>query len=204
LSQTDALAVLGHYYLWLGGVEHNDISENNLMYDKLNEDRGILNDFDLAHLDGKPRPSGTERTGTMPFMALDLLTKDAWNGKVKRQYRHDCESFAWVLLWICCRYENGKEIDEAPLRKLITDDFMVCYAMKLAYLDLEPVATTSYKPYWRAVTDLLHWSIVHRQETKYRQMLDPTAPEEELTIKQVIEIYRNILEKRGFNDLSVL
>ena len=86
--------MLGHYYLSLGGVEHNDISEKNLMYDRLSEDRGILNDFDLAHLDGKPRPSGTERTGTMPFMALGLLTEDAWDSKVRRLYRHDCESFA--------------------------------------------------------------------------------------------------------------
>ena len=63
----------GHYHLWVGGVEHNDISVRNLMYDKLNDDRGILNDYDLAHLRGRPQPSGTERTGTMPFMALDVL-----------------------------------------------------------------------------------------------------------------------------------
>jgi hypothetical protein len=50
LSHADAPAVLGHYHLWLGGVEHNDISVKNLMYDKFNEDRGILNDYDLAHL----------------------------------------------------------------------------------------------------------------------------------------------------------
>ena len=174
------------------------------MYDRLNEDRGILNDFDLAHLRGEQRPSGTERTGTMPFMALDLLTKDAWDGKVKRLYRHDCESFAWVLLWICCRYKDGKEIYEPPLRELITADFKVCYAMKLGYLDLKLAATKSYEPYWKAVIDLLNWSIDHRHTTRRRQVLDPTAPEEELTIKEVIEIYRNILEKRGFRDLSEL
>jgi hypothetical protein len=54
------------------------------------EVKGIFfkpNDFDLAHVRGKTRPSGTERTGTMPFMALDLLTKEAWEGKVERLYR---------------------------------------------------------------------------------------------------------------------
>jgi Fungal protein kinase len=167
------------------------------MYDRLNEDRGILNDFDLAHLRGEQRPSGTERTGTMPFMALDLLTKDAWDGKVKRLYRHDCESFAWVLLWICCRYENGKEIHKAPLSEFLTGNFKVCYAMKLAYHSLEPVATTSYKLYWLVVTDLLRRSAVN-------QLQEPTAHEEEPTTGEVFEIYRNILEKRGFNDLSVL
>ena len=66
--------MLGHYHLWLGGVEHNDISVNNLMYDKLH-DRGVLNDYDLAHLVGHPRPGGKEHTGTIPFMAMDLSRK---------------------------------------------------------------------------------------------------------------------------------
>ena len=166
------------------------------MYDRLNEDRGILNDFDLAHLRGRPRPSGTERTGTMPFMALDLLTKDAWDGKVKRLYRHDCESFAWVLLWICCRYENGKEIHNPPLSEFLAKDFAVCYEKKLAYHSRKPAATTSFKPYWLAVTDLLRRSLVH-------QVQEPTAHEEEPTTGEVFEIYRDILEKRGFKDLSV-
>jgi hypothetical protein len=196
--------VLGHYHLWHGGVEHNDISASNLMYDKDNEDRGILNDFDLAYVRGGPRPSGTERTGTMPFMALDLLTEDAWDGKVKRLYRHDCESFAWVLLWICCRFEDGKEIHNAPLSELITYDFNMCRAMKLDFLERQLVATTSYKPYWRAVKDLLNWAVDHRLKTRRRQIDEPTAPEEEPTIDEVIGIYRNILEKRGFEDLSVL
>ena len=45
------------------------------MYDKTKNGEGVLNDFDLAHVRGTKRPSGTERTGTMPFMALDLLTR---------------------------------------------------------------------------------------------------------------------------------
>jgi len=193
-----------HYHLWHGGVEHNDISVSNLMYDKDNEDRGILNDFDLAHLRGGPRPSGTERTGTMPFMALDLLTEDAWAGKVRRLYRHDCESFAWVLLWICCRFEDGKEIHEAPLSKFITDDFEVCYVEKLGY-HRGLAATIPYKPYWRAVTDLVNWSLYNHLKAEHLQIAEePAAPEEEPTIYEVIEIYRKILEKRGFKDLSEL
>ena len=84
LLGANVTAMLGHHHLWVGGVEHNDISVKNLMYDKLNEDCGILNDYDLAHLEGNPRPSGTGCTGTMPFMALDLLTEDACEGKIRR------------------------------------------------------------------------------------------------------------------------
>jgi hypothetical protein len=89
------LCVPGHRQLWANGIEHNDISVKNLMYDETNK-RGVLND--LAHWTTQRRPTGTERTGTRPFMALDLLTDEAWDGKVERLYRHDCESFVWVLL----------------------------------------------------------------------------------------------------------
>ena len=70
------------------------------MYDPVTR-RGILNDFDLARLqrqDGKP--SGKDNTGTMPFMALDLLNPEAFQGMVPRLYRHDAESFAWCLVYI--------------------------------------------------------------------------------------------------------
>ena len=45
--------MLGHYHLWDGGVEHNDISVKNLMYNKLNGGHGILIDYNLAHLNGQ-------------------------------------------------------------------------------------------------------------------------------------------------------
>jgi hypothetical protein len=156
--------VLGHHHLWVGGVEHNDISVKNLMYDKLNEDRGILNDYDLAHLEGNPRPSGTEPTGTMPFMALDLLTKDAWEGKIERRYRHDCESFAWVLLWICCRYDNGKEISNAPLSGIITHSYNECFKSKYCILSkLQKItATASYKGFWDAAKRLIDYFVDER------------------------------------------
>ncbi len=127
------------------------------MYDKLNENRGILNDFDLAHLADRDPPSGLERTGTMPFMALDLLTDEAWEGGVKRLYRHDCESFAWVLLWICCRYEKGEEIPNAPLSTFITGDYARCRQVKHVILSELPgiKPTTSYEQYWEASFELV-------------------------------------------------
>ncbi|KAF8875297.1 hypothetical protein BD779DRAFT_1563794 [Infundibulicybe gibba] len=148
-----------HLDLWRGGVRHCDISVSNLMYDEISK-RGILNDFDLALLRIHRSPSGTERTGTMPFMALDLLEKPAWNGEVRREYRHDAESFAWVLLWICCTYRNGKELPIRPLQGFIQRDFNTTYEKKLAMsrrLDdgsLEP--TASYrKEYFTAASNLL-------------------------------------------------
>ena len=66
--------------------------------------RGVLNDFDLARIRIKGengKPTGKDNTGTMPFMALDLLFPRAFQGMVPRLYRHDAESFAWCLIYIC-------------------------------------------------------------------------------------------------------
>ena len=123
----------GHYHLWIGDVEHNDISVKNPMYDRHNGDRGILNDYDLARLSGRERPCDSERTGTMPFMALDLLAEEAGKGVIERRYSHDCESFAWVLFWICYRYDKGKEISNPPLGELITNDYTRCFEKKLPF-----------------------------------------------------------------------
>ena len=42
-------------------------------------------------------------------MALDLLDEAGFDGKVQRRYRHDAESFAWCLIYICvCMGEDPK------------------------------------------------------------------------------------------------
>ena len=165
------------------------------MYDKLNGDRGILNDYDLAHIKGESRPSGTERTGTMPFMALDLLTNDAWGGKLERLYRHDCESFGWVLLWICCRYDNGKEIKNAPLGEFITHDYNQCFEKKRTIFPriYKIPPTPSYIQYWDAAIELLTWPFELRSNQEIRRALG------ELSTDEVVGKYSAALESKGFS-----
>ena len=202
----DALAVLGHHCLWLSGVQHNDISVKNLMYDRREGNCGVLNDYNLAHLDGQPQPSGSERTGTMPFMALDLLADEAMDGKVERLYCHDCESFAWVLLLICCRYEDGKEIQNAPLSELNTHDYKQCfkekYVMSGGILD-RITATRSYESFWPTARQLLAWPLSFRSARYSYPNRDTSEPD----INEVVDIYSKSLEKAGFegmlSDLAV-
>jgi hypothetical protein len=55
-------------------VHHRDISVANLMYyHHKGKIYGVLNDYDLSILPDKMRTLGTERTGTWPFMAIDML-----------------------------------------------------------------------------------------------------------------------------------
>ena len=85
----------------MSGIRHGDISLNNLMYDfleKTGNPVGILNDFDLATWVNHST-TNNDRTGTIPFMAIDLLDGGLTN-RIPRLYRHDMESFVWVLAFV--------------------------------------------------------------------------------------------------------
>ena len=85
----------------MNGIRHGDISYNNLMYDSpddTGEPAGIVNDYDLATWVDHST-TNTDRTGTIPFMAIDLLD-GGLEDRIPRLYRHDLESFVWVLAYI--------------------------------------------------------------------------------------------------------
>ena len=90
----------GHLRLWMNGVHHGDISLNNLMYNlsPSGEPKGVLNDYDLASWAKFPT-TNSDRTGTIPFMALDMLN-GGLEKRIPRLYRYDAESFVWVLTYI--------------------------------------------------------------------------------------------------------
>ena len=94
---------------------------------------GVLNDFDLAST--QQSATGTERTGTVPFMALDLLDDLALQGHVKHAYQHDAESFIWVLIWISLRYDDGKTRKHGrPLDAWLRVDAVGCREKKTDFL----------------------------------------------------------------------
>jgi serine/threonine protein kinase len=79
---------------------HRDISENNIFITDPKEAdgfTGMLIDEDLAKEIGSGRSGARHQTGTMEFMAIQVLQR------VAHTYRHDLESFFYVLLWICAR-----------------------------------------------------------------------------------------------------
>ena len=122
-------ASLAHHYVWdVAGVLHRDVSISNVMfYRKNGRVIGVLSDWDIARLrsdiedderkdirlreeaDAKAAASGPENrrsrkkvvrdiAGTIPFVAIDLLKKE---GTPIHTYRHDLESFFWLLVWFC-------------------------------------------------------------------------------------------------------
>ena len=95
--------------------------------------KGVLNDFDLStvmEVDAlTPRWTGYERTGTKPFMALDLLTEPGHSGVLPRLYRHELESFSWVLLWAGLSVPRV----DPPFKKWLTLDNRGIYHAKFAF-----------------------------------------------------------------------
>ncbi|KAA6411034.1 MAG: serine threonine- kinase Sgk2 [Lasallia pustulata] len=95
----DALKV--HRSLYMDGkILHRDISENNIIItDPGMADgfKGMLIDLDLAKEEGKGPSGARHRTGTMEFMAIEVLQGTS------HTYRHDIEAFFYVLIWLCAR-----------------------------------------------------------------------------------------------------
>jgi hypothetical protein len=67
----------------------------------------------------------SERTGTIPFMAIDLLNDDYWQGNIARHYRHDLEGLILVLSWVFLQYE-GSKITGSRFQAWCMGDYEVC------------------------------------------------------------------------------
>ena len=98
---------------------------------------GVLNDFDLAKCTTQKGGSGKENTGTLPFVALDLVSPEGRRGEIPRLYRHDAESFFWSLAYLCLsavKGENGKNhtITQDLLRNWFKDP-ETCLYTKLGF-----------------------------------------------------------------------
>ncbi|KAI6138070.1 hypothetical protein BKA82DRAFT_4250151 [Pisolithus tinctorius] len=127
--------VLCHYTLWREGIHHRDVSCGNLMYYRVGgKVMGVLNDYDLSSLASSANPLSNKRTGTIPFMAIDLLKEDGQDGKVKHLYRHDMESLIYVFIWISLQYKDGKPLNPGPLDSWAKVDARGFAAKKMSFL----------------------------------------------------------------------
>ncbi|KAI1477045.1 hypothetical protein F4774DRAFT_215568 [Daldinia eschscholtzii] len=92
-------AIKAHQSLYIKGkILHRDISSNNIIITKpemANGFKGMLIDLDLAKVRDSGPSGARHQTGTMQFMAIEVLRK------IDHTYRHDIESFFYVLLWMC-------------------------------------------------------------------------------------------------------
>ncbi|GLB44274.1 hypothetical protein LshimejAT787_1602040 [Lyophyllum shimeji] len=157
-------AVKCHAFLWKHGVEHGDPSLWNIMYSV--QDRcGVLADYDLSVFRHHPRVLGSDRTGTIPFMALALLREEYWNGKLERQFYHELEAYIWILVFVFLRYQDGKARNNTLVERWMTSDYNACREAKgsLIYFDTREVAgrqvQNDFRNEWPLASTLLRWAL---------------------------------------------
>lgn len=101
-----------HYVIYRKtGILHRDLSVNNVMFRRRSgRVLGVLNDWDLAAPEARSSPAtSAHRTGTAAYMSLELLAHP--EKTPFHEYRHDLESFGWILVW--CAFVlcfNGAEV----------------------------------------------------------------------------------------------
>ena len=92
---------------------------------------GVLNDWGLATIIPSLGTFNTDRTSTIPFMALQLLSGKS----VVHKPRHDAESFIWLFLWVCgCSDGSKREVLVAPYKAWRKLDMTACKRARRAFL----------------------------------------------------------------------
>jgi hypothetical protein len=130
-----------------------------------NENRtcGVLGDYDLSISQRKPRIPGTDRTGTVTFMAITLLTDKYWRGEIQRTYRHELEAFIWILPFVFLRYQNGKSQPGTLVDQWMTSNYTACFNIKSGFLNIDQLSEkaqlcqSDFKDHWMLVEHLLAW-----------------------------------------------
>ncbi|EUC54246.1 hypothetical protein RSOL_034130 [Rhizoctonia solani AG-3 Rhs1AP] len=149
-----------HFVLWNHGLGHQDISLANLMARfKDGCYYGVLNDWDLARTDADyPRK---DLTGTMPFVALRLLTVHVGsiNPGVKRLYYHELESFFWIMIWVFLAYQDKKLQLTRNADRWQTGDPMRSLEVRNVFLAFQGLyrPNEEWKSYWEMSIAATRW-----------------------------------------------
>ena len=134
---------------------------------------GVLGDYDLAILLGRLRARGTDRTGTVTFMAIHLLNKKYWDGLIKRQYHHELEAFVWVLPFVFLRYQDRAAVPNTIVEEWMTSDYATCHEKKSSFLfnlrQHHDSVQPDFKKVWQIARKLLSWVALGLLEPDHRQ-----------------------------------
>lgn len=192
-------AIKGHQSLYRNGILHRDVSINNIMItfaDQPRPDRlsGFLIDLDLAIEMSDIVPSGApHRTGTMEFMAIGAL-----NGEV-HTFRHDLESFLYVLVWICINYRPTLRGISRPvrLRKTVLDRWGDTFegAAIAKWGDMGRATAGSRQGLERILGSFEGWAMELKDLVRsFRDILFPITVDGVRTFSESSGLYREILK----------
>lgn len=104
------------------------------MYDPVSQ-CDVLTDFDLSTMDRPERVSGNHQIGTIPFVALDLLSYADRKRYRRRCHHYELESFIWILAVVFLAYNNGERNPQDEFTKdWFTSGYRACSLQKLDFL----------------------------------------------------------------------
>lgn len=132
-------------YQWLVevlGILQRDISLSNIMYHRTPRGIfGVLNDFDLAVGRNVSGPTSRQRTGTTPYMAMDLLLPVT----PRHLCRHDLESLHYVIVALTTGYHEGQKVPNPPLQAWFQTTGTTLHGLKNSYFFTPaPLATEHF------------------------------------------------------------
>ncbi|KAG5649605.1 hypothetical protein H0H81_002882 [Sphagnurus paluster] len=184
-----------HRALWVNGTKYGSM---NLLA-KYDQDQGttigFLNDFDIAHLK-KNRRVDKPRLAAMPFMAFDLLTLEYHRGRVERLYRHDLESFIWVLVFVTLA-RCTSNLGSAGLVPWKYQDYNYDQVRQGKRYFLQQEST--YKDFPEKQVNQMQWALTRRLlrwlEKRCQKSNSPEQPDEE-----VLREFEDLLEASWSSD----
>ncbi|KAH8814649.1 hypothetical protein DL96DRAFT_1715829 [Flagelloscypha sp. PMI_526] len=141
-----------HHWLYESvKILHRDLSEGNIMFRRIGDCvYGVLNDFDLSSdqsTDGSPKSN--QRTGTAPFMAIDLLKRDP---PPRHLYRHDLESLYYIIICTVCDKRRP------PIKKWFEVDNDAMADSKTRFFNEDPLQPYDDFRVFAELLDQLHYT----------------------------------------------
>jgi serine/threonine protein kinase len=172
-----------------GFILHRDISLRNVHFCTI-ENEAVLNDFDHATYGEERKAKHTSRTGTRPFIALDILQAPG----AYHQVHHDIESLYWVMCWlVLCFPSSGEEVIPPTLRSWCFNSYQEIHAQKTTFLrnrfpaHLVPSRFESMKAILVYITIIMDRSQMARSEAKY-----PLLADEEIGSMPILEDFKGV------------
>ncbi|CAD6506402.1 BgTH12-07328 [Blumeria graminis f. sp. triticale] len=153
-------AIKAHQGLVDISILHGDISEGNIILKDLTTDdnsHGMLVDFDCSvKLKGDvAEDEELFLTGTMKFMALERLENANFlKSTIRRTYRHDLESFFYVLVVGSVEYESVGEGKSQNLDVWCVNETSSCYPHKLALITQLEKLLDMFTPSFKGLKEL--------------------------------------------------
>ncbi|KAI0040372.1 hypothetical protein FA95DRAFT_886153 [Auriscalpium vulgare] len=103
--------------------------------------RTAFNDWDLASIEQEHADRYLDRTGSIPFMPLELLNSEYWAGTIERTYYQGLESLIWAFTFVLLNFDcDRKTVTKRAASAWLTGDYVACFKEKLCFLTRDVIS----------------------------------------------------------------